>query len=289
MRHRLPPLNTLRLFEAAARLGSFKAAARELSLTPSAVSHGIQTLEDWLGIQLFIRSRRGIELSDAGARYALTVRESLSLLHRGTEQLLGAPRDQRLAVSSAPMMAARWLLPRLADFRARHPDVTVLVDTLQEQVSLQHGAADVAIRMGHGPWPGLAADRLFTERLLPVCAPELVEQVRASPESATCIHVRTASEDWNRWCERTGRPVPDPGRGLGFDTLQLAYAAAVNGLGLAVGRRPLVDVELNDGTLVAPWPEEVETDSGYWLVTLEHRSREPLIAAFRRWALAMVQ
>ncbi len=287
MPRRLPPLNTLRLFEASARLGSFKAAAEELSLTPSAVSHGIRSLEDWLGIPLFVRSRRGLTLSEAGTRYANTVRESLALLTEGTERLLDASRDRRLAVSVAPMMATRWLLPRLADFRALHPDVTVLIDTLQEQVSLENRAADMAIRMGHGRWAGLAAYPIFRERLVPVCAPSIVDQVRHNPQAMTCIQLRTASEDWNRWCEATGRPPPDSKRGFGVDTMLLAFDAAASGLGVAMGRRPLIDPELARGTLTMPWPDEVETASGYWLVALEQRLQEPVIAAFRQWIGAM--
>lgn len=288
MPRRLPPLNTLRLFEASARLGRLKAAAEELSLTPSAVSHGVRTLEAWLGLKLFVRSKQGLKLSDAGERYAATVRESLALLREGTEQLLGSRQEQRLAVSVAPFMATRWLLPLVARFRQDHPDITVLIDTLQHQVSLDTREADMAVRMGRGTWPGLACSLLFRERLVPVCAPELVDAVRAAPDHATYVHLRTVSEEWRTWCETTGRPYPPANRTFEVDTLQLAYDVAASGFGVAMGRRPLIDAALDNGTLVAPWPEVVDIETGYWLVAPARRVDEPVIGRFRELVMKEV-
>ncbi|MGR2737830.1 LysR substrate-binding domain-containing protein [Billgrantia sp. Q4P2] len=289
MPRRLPPLNTLRLFESAARLGQLKAAAEELSLTPSAVSHGIRSLEQWLGIALFQRTRQGLRLTAEGQRYAAIVRESLTLLGEGTERLLGIPQPRRLAISVPPFFAVRWLLPRLGEFRALHPEVSVLIDTSQQHVSLETGEADMAIRMGKGEeWSGLACDLLFRERLVPVCAPSLLDQVRADPHDLCPIQMRSVKEDWPRWCEATGHPRPSPAKAFIVDTLQLAYEAAASGFGVAMGRRPLVDAELERGRLVLPWQETVAIDTGYWLVVPQRRREEPMIALFRDWLTRQV-
>ncbi|MGQ4880481.1 LysR substrate-binding domain-containing protein [Billgrantia sp. LNSP4103-1] len=288
MPRRLPPLNTLRLFEAAARLGQLKAAAEELSLTPSAVSHGIRSLERWLGIDLFARTPHGLRLTTEGERYATTVRESLMLLGEGTERLLNVQAPRRLAISVTPFFAVRWLLPRLGDFRVRYPDITVLLDTSQQHVALETGETDMAIRMGRGAWHTLACDLLFRERLVPVCAPSLVDRVRADAASVCHIHMRTVHEEWQRWCVTTGRPQPSPDRALFVDTLQLAYEAAANGFGIAMGRRPLVDAELERGLLVMPWQDTVDIETGYWLVTPPRRRSEPMVALFRGWLLEQV-
>lgn len=288
MPRRLPPLNTLRLFEAAARLGQLKAAAEELALTPSAVSHGIRALEHWLGIALFQRTPQGLRLTAEGERYAATVRESLSLLAEGTETLLGVNEPRHLAISAPPFFAVRWLLPRLGDFRTLHPDVTVLLDTSQQQVSLEAGEMDMAIRMGRGDWSALACDLLFHERLVPVCAPSLVDRVRADPSSVCHIHMRTVHEEWQRWCDATGRPLPVSDKAFFVDTLQLAYEAAANGFGIAMGRRPLVDTELEHGLLVQPWRDTVEIETGYWLAIPPRRRSEPMIELFRDWLLQQI-
>lgn len=288
MPRRLPPLNTLRLFEAAARLGQLKAAAEELSLTPSAVSHGIRALERWLGIALFQRSPQGLRLTVEGVRYAAIVRESLTLLGDGTERLLGVQTPRRLAISVTPFFAVRWLLPRLGGFRALHPDISVVLDTSQQQVSLETGEMDMAIRMGRGDWPALACDLLFRERLVPICAPSLVDQVRADPASVCHIHMRTVQEEWQRWCDATGHPPPTPDRAFFVDTLQLAYEAAANGFGVAMGRRPLVDSELDRGQLVQPWRDTVDIETGYWLALPPRRMNEPMIALFREWLLQQI-
>src|SRR5579885_1397960 len=146
MRRRLPPLNSLRLFEAAARLLSFKNAAEELLLTPSAVSHGIQTLEDWLGVPLFVRTARGLVLSDSGRDYYPIVTQALDLLSQGSGRIMSRNGQGVLAVSAAPTFAARWLLPRLQRFRELHPEIRVIIDTSQERTELSEAGADLAIR-----------------------------------------------------------------------------------------------------------------------------------------------
>jgi DNA-binding transcriptional LysR family regulator len=179
MHRRLPPLNSLRLFEASARFLSFKNAAEELLLTPSAVSHGIRSLEQWLGARLFIRTPRGLELTDAGARYYPVVKSALGMLANGTEQVsVRHDVQRRLAISAAPTFASRVLIPSLARFREQHPGVAVAIDTAHEHAELGDTGVNLAIRMGRGAWDGLVAERLLGETLVPVCAPERYRQFK---------------------------------------------------------------------------------------------------------------
>lgn len=284
MRYRLPPLNSLRLFEAAARLLSFKAAANELLLTPSAVSHGIQSLEDWLGTTLFERTSRGLVLTPTGQAYFPVVRDALAALASASERASARRGNRRLAISTAPTFAARWLLPRLPRFRERHPDIDVMIDTAQERIDLSGTAADLAIRMGRGDWDGLTADRLFPEELVPVCAPALAARLRKAGtiDDVMLIHVTTVSEDWAYWAQAAGRAIPAAARGLRFDTIQMAFDAACQGLGVAIGRRPLVNPDIEAGRLEEIWPPAVTSTVGYWLVCAPARADESAIAAFRQ-------
>jgi DNA-binding transcriptional LysR family regulator len=286
MRHRLPPLNSLRLFEASARLLSFKNAAEELLLTPSAVSHGIQSLEEWLGTPLFLRTTKGIVLSEAGNAYIPVVRQALELLANGSASISNKQGLGQLAVSMAPTFAARWLLPRLHRFRERHPDIRVVIDTSHERTELSDVGADLAVRMGRGNWHGFVADKLLSEVMTPVCAPAIYERVRhlKDIQQAPLIHVSTVSEDWSAWAAGCGRPAPDRGKGLQFDTIQMAFEAASQGLGVAIGRKPLVNPELESGSLVEVW-DSVDSNTAYWLVGAESRADDPRIVAFRSWII----
>jgi LysR family transcriptional regulator, glycine cleavage system transcriptional activator len=285
MRRRLPPLNSLRLFEASARFLSFKNAAEELLLTPSAVSHGIRSLEQWLGARLFIRTARGLALTDAGARYYPVVQAALGMLVNGTEQLSARQDGKcRLAISAAPTFASRVLVPSLARFRQQRPELDVVIDTAHEHAELGDGGVDLAIRMGRGSWDGLEAHRLLGETLVPVCAPEHYRLFKdLDIEDVPLIHVTSVSEDWAHWCAATGRRAPDQARGLRFDTIYMAFEAAARGLGVAIGRRPLVDAELSSGALVALWEHEVKCATAYWLVARQNHAAETAVSAFRRW------
>lgn len=289
MRHRLPPLNSLRLFEASARLLSFKNAAEELLLTPSAVSHGIHSLEDWLGTPLFLRTTKGIVLSEAGNAYIPIVRQALELLSSGSASISSNQGLGQISISMAPTFAAKWMLPRLHRFRERHPDIRVAIDTSHERTELSDVGVDLAIRMGRGDWHGFIADKLLSEEMVPVCAPGIYERVRKLKDiqQSPLIHVTTVSEDWAAWAAGCGRPVPDAANGLRFDTIQMAFEAASQGLGVAIGRKPLVNSELKAGTLVEVW-ESVCSKTSYWLIGAETRSDDPRIVAFRSWILEEV-
>lgn len=292
MAYRLPPLNTLRLFEAAGRHQSFKAAAEELHLTPSAVSHGIQTLEEWLGVELFLRGNRSLSLTPAGQAYLPRVRDALQSLALATESVPGRAPSGRLSVSVAPTFALRWLMPRLPAFQERHPAITVALDTAHRVVEFPRDGIDAGIRLGRGDWPGLAALKLMEEDLVPVAAPALAARIACPADLATVplLHVADVSEDWTAWAEAAGLPPSALGdglkRGLRLDAIHMAVDAAVRGLGVIIGRRPTVDPELASGQLVEVMGPRLRAKSAYWLVTARDSLRRPEVAAFRAWMRA---
>lgn len=288
MAYRLPPLNTLRLFEAAGRHLSFKQAADELGLTPSAVSHAIHTLEDWLGVALFARGHRSLSLTPAGAAYLTQVRTALEVLARATEAVPGRRATGRLSVSVAPTFGLCWLIPNLPRFQARHPEIEVTVDTAQRQVEFPRDGIDVALRRGDGDWPDLYATRLVTEDLVPVCAPAMAAGIRSPADLAgrPLLHVVSTSEDWAAWAGLAGVEGLDLERGSRFDTIHMAQAAAAQGLGVAIGRLPLVAGDLAAGRLVTVLGPPVQSRVSYWLVAGRESLARPEVAAFRAWIKA---
>jgi DNA-binding transcriptional LysR family regulator len=276
-------LNTLRLFEAAGRQLNFKGAAQELGVTTSAVSHGIQALEDWLGSALFHRNGRSVTLTSAGQAYLPAVTETLTLLASAADQASHSAGN-RLHISAAPIFASRILVPRLPRFSKQHPHIAVSVDTSHKVVEFPRDGADLGIRRGHGRWPGLSAELLLTEILVPVCSPLLLERLRGAPlNEAPLIHLRGASEDWQAWADACGEGEIHGRKGIEFDTAEMAIHAAVEGLGIAIGRRPFVEPELASGALVPFRKQEVLAEAGIWLVAPPETLRRPDVQAFRDW------
>ncbi len=288
MGYRLPPLNTLRLFEAAGRHLSFKMAAEELHVTPSAVSHGIQTLEGWLGVPLFRRGNRSLALTEAGEAYLPRVRDALQALALATESVPGRAPSGRLSVSVAPTFALRWLIPRLPAFRERHPAITVDLDTAHRMVEFPRDGIDIGIRISRGPWTGLAAVTLLEEDLVPVAAPSLAARIRepADLARAALLHVADITDDWPAWAEAAGLPPEALGGGLRFDAIHMAMDAAVRGLGVAIGRRPTIDPELEAGRLVEVLGPRVPARTAWWMVAARDSLARPEVAAFRAWMRA---
>ncbi|HEY4351599.1 MAG TPA: LysR substrate-binding domain-containing protein [Paraburkholderia sp.] len=309
---RLPPLSSLRFFEAAARHQSFKLAAAELNVTPSAVSHGIVGLEEALGVELFVREPRGLSLTREGTLYLPYIAEAFALIAIGTQRLPDRRANRTIAVSCAPTLAMRWFVPRLARFRESWPNVNVTVDTSRRLVGFPADGFDFALRLSRGPIAGATCDRLFGERLVPVCSPAyletLIDRARKNTAAvpdlrrATLIHVDTASADWQTWLDGAGADAGansaansgaeaecadiDASGGLRFDTVQLALEAAASGLGVAIGRLPLADADLAARTLVAASDRIVTAEPAYWLVSAHATDERPEMLAFRRWLLA---
>lgn len=288
---RLPPLAALRLFEAAGRRQSFKLAAEELHLTPSAVSHGIVALERWLGVTLFERRTNGVILTKEGADYLTFVSEALAMIAVGTRRLPNARGVRRVTVSLPPTFAARWLLPRLSSFRALHPEISITFDTSHRQVGFPVDNVDLAVRMARAPWPDLISVCLFVERLIPVCSPEFLDRHRQGGRldlaTVPLLHLASVTEDWAAWIDAAGVSEIDLSACLSFDTAHMAVDAAVAGLGVAIGRRPLIDPELSAGQLIEAATPEVQSTTGYWLVHAPEVNSRPEVRAFSDWLVGV--
>ncbi|MGP0090883.1 MAG: transcriptional regulator GcvA [Xanthobacteraceae bacterium] len=291
MAFRLPPMSSLRVFEAAARHNSFRKAAEELNLTAGAVSHAVQTLENWLGVELFYRESRGLRLTGDGETYAPLVNQVLSLLAKATEQLPGRKATGTLSISSAPTFASKILLPRLEKFLSQFPDVRVKIDTSHRLVDLTLDGFDVAIRFTSTEKPEPNWTLLALETLIPVCSPGLKEQLGVSSDAdllsrASLIHLTSVSADWSHWVRATGVQVPSIESGLWIDTMQMAFDAAALGLGVVLGRRPLVNEEIDSGRLIPLRDQTIPSGSGYWLVTPQADVQKPEVKWFRNWLVS---
>lgn len=288
MAYRLPPLNTLRLFEAAGRHLSFKLAAEELGVTPSAVSHGIQTLEEWLGAQLFARNNRTLTLTAAGMTFLPRVRDALQQLAAAAEAVPGRRPTGRLTVSVAPTFGVRWLVPKLPAFKALHPDIDVSVDTSQRAVEFPRDGVDVAIRLGRGDWEELYALRLTAERLVPVCSPAMAAGIHLPDDlkGKPLLHVTNIAEDWADWAARAGVAGIETEGCIRMDSFQMAMEAAAQGLGVAIGRLPLIKSDIDSGRLVPVLGPPRPCETAHWLVAGRDSLVRPEVVAFRNWIRA---
>jgi LysR family transcriptional regulator, glycine cleavage system transcriptional activator len=290
MSRRLPPLNALRAFEAAARHLSFTRAADELHVTQTAISHQIKALEERLAVRLFRRLPRGLLLTEEAQRYLPPIRDAFDQIAAATEQLGAGGSSGRLTVSVLPSFAAKWLVPRLGRFRATHPDLDLRISASSQLVDFARDDVDIAIRMGRGRYPGLRVDRLFGESMLPVCAPKLLSGAHPlrRPEDLR-EHVLLHDDDhtgWQLWLELSGVEGVDPTRGPIFTDSAMVVQAAAEGQGVALARRVLAAGDLAAGRLVQPFEVSLPHDLAYYLVSPEATAEQPRIRAFRAWLLA---
>jgi LysR family glycine cleavage system transcriptional activator len=284
---KLPPLNALRAFEAAARHLSFKRAAAELHVTQAAVSHQVRALEAQLGLALFVRLHRALQLTPAGARYLPALSDAFDRLDEATLALRARPRTPRLVLSVVPSFGANWLVPRLGSFRARHPAIDLVVLSSSELVDFARDPVDVGIRFGPGRWPGVRADLLLAEEYLPVASPKLVRGRRAlrRPEDLrrhTLLHDET-HDAWRAWLASAGVTSVDAERGVVFSDSSQLVAAAAAGQGVALARKLLAAPYLRARTLVRAFQGSIPAEFAYYVVCAESRAAEPAIRAFRDW------
>jgi LysR family glycine cleavage system transcriptional activator len=297
-RRRLPPLNALRAFEAAARHLNFSRAADELSVTPGAVSQQIQNLEDYVGAALFKRTPKGLLLTDAAQTALPALREAFDRLAEAASLLTAAVDGRRLTLTAPPSFAAKWLVPRLGAFEQAHPQVDVWLSAAIELVDLSAGEVDVAIRYGAGRYSGLEVHRLFSETVIPVAAPEhLLAYPLATPaDLANHILLHDGSPDlddscpdWSMWLAARGLKNIDGMRGPRFNQSSLVIEAAVNGRGVALAKRTLAQADLEAGRLVAPLQIATAVDFAYYLVHPKAKGRLPQVKAFVSWIQAQAQ
>ncbi|MHA1529858.1 MAG: transcriptional regulator GcvA [Alphaproteobacteria bacterium] len=300
MTRRLPPLNSLRAFEAAARHLSLKKAAEELHVTPAAVSHQVKTLEEYCGVQLFHRLTRALGLTEAGQAALPMLREGFDKLAEAAGAMTTWERADILTVSVAPSFGAKWLIPRLDRFRAAHPEFDIRIDASYTLVDFAADGVDVALRFGRGVYRNLRSDCLMAEVSLPVCSPRLLQRdpPLRRPEDLrhhTLLHVQWRTEDdaapsWRMWLRAAGIAGVDAERGPRFSIEGMALEAAIAGQGVALASAALVEGDLEAGRLVRPFPTSASqpTAFSYYLVYPEVKADDPKVMAFRGWVLAEV-
>jgi LysR family glycine cleavage system transcriptional activator len=293
MAARLPSLNGLRAFEAAARHLSFTRAAAELNVTQTAISHQIKRLEDELGIRLFVRNNRSLELTPQARDYLPLVRAAFDDLRLATERLVRKDNGKVLTVSTLASLAAKWLLPRLSAFQEAHPGIDVRITTSTSLVDFRKDDVDAGIRYGRGHWPGVRADWLMADELFPVCSPSLLKggkPLRCPEDLAqhTLLHTSASyDDDWRLWLTAAGLPVAISKQGgPSFDLIFMTIQAAIDGFGVALGRTSYVQDDIAKGRLVVPFKIALPVDAGFYLVSPEGRTDPPKLRAFRQWLKA---
>jgi LysR family transcriptional regulator, glycine cleavage system transcriptional activator len=286
---RLPPLNALRAFEAAARHTSFSRAAEELCVTAGAVSQQIVKLESHLGTKLFVRRHAQVSLTPAGEVYLQEVREAFQRIAQATHATRNAGLDERLLrLKVPPTCAARWLVPRLAHFHADHPDISIQLATSHDAVDFARDEVDAAVHYGRAVEEGLEGVCLLPEELVPVCRQDLLDQkpVRVARDlvAHVLLHSIRRPNDWVRWFDAAGFPGAELGRLLTFENSTLTYQGAVDGLGVAIAQAAFVQDEIERGRLVAPFPLRVPGEASYQLVYPAAKAGMRKVRLFRDWA-----
>ena len=288
-----PPLIAARSFEAAARHKSFLKAADELNVTPTAISHQVKRLEDYLGQALFVRLNRAVELSAAGAALAA----KLAPLFAGLDAALDPARQRArstIVISAMPSLSAKWLAQRLPDFEARHPQWQVRLNVEDRLVDFQSGEVDVALRYGPGKYAGLHARRWMNADVFPVCSPALLKRIALAtpPDLArhTLIHTDVASQrggppGWADWLRAAGLDQIDATRGPQFNNIYMALEATLAGHGVALAPAPLVELDLLAGRLVRPLPMELDNPYSFWIVCPRQNLQDDRIKALTAWLL----
>lgn len=296
MAARLPPLNALKTFEAAGRLMSFARAAEELNVTPGAISRQIRTLEDILGFQLFDRNHREVQLTPEGQVYAISLGDSFRQMERATRRLMESRRHQALHVHCAITFTLRWLVPRLVDFHARHPRQEIRLTTAlpdddelasSSHVNLQIRTDAIMASLA----PRLVGHRLVDIDLLPVCSPALLasgalDGRKSEMQHYTCLHSSARRHDWGTWLAAAGISDIDADSGIVFESNSLAYQAAIEGIGIAMGMNALVQQDLDAGRLVVPYNFIKGTDTGFYIVHAANAANVETVRNFSSWIVS---
>ena len=277
-------------FEAAARNGSFKSAAVELCVTAAAVAYRIKTLEAYFGGPLFVRHSRGVKLNQDGQEYLQAIQPILTELHGVSERHRRRPKAKRLAIVSVEALAEKWLLPKLAGFKAIHPDIAIELETDHREVDLVRRGVDIWLPYANEVRAPLQAETLLEERLVPVCSPVLLE-ARGRPGKPAdllawpLLYDIEWAADWSCWFEHQGRPPPDLSRASGFRLYSMLVQAAAGGMGVAMGRASMIAQELEQGTLVPLFEQWADAPARYLLVTTPSSRRKPVVQEFSEWVL----
>jgi LysR family glycine cleavage system transcriptional activator len=290
MSKRLPPLNALRVFDAAARHLSFTKAAEELFVTQAAVSHQIKSLEDFLGLKLFRRRNRSLLLTEEGQSYYLDIKEIFTSINEATRKLQARSAKGALTVSLPPSFAIQWLVPRLSGFNSAYPGIDVRIQAVDREEDKLADDVDVAIFYGRGNWPGVRTERLYAEYLLPVCSPSLLagDHALKVPDDLayhTLLH-DTSRRDWLAYTRQLGLQHINVQQGPIFSHSAMVVQAAVHGQGVALVNNVMAQTEIEAGRLVCPFNDVLVSKNAFYLVCHDSQAELGKIAAFRQWILA---
>ncbi len=286
--YRRPSLKAVSTFEAAARHESFKGAADELSLTPSAISHQVRQLEQQLGVKLFHRLTGGLSITDAGAAYLKMLSPAFSEIDEATRQIMQLEYSDQLTIRSAPSFAKKWLLDHLPGFLEQYPDIDVKIIATSEIFDFRKKSIDVAIYYSQSNWPEHVVQPLLSERVLPMCSPDFKQQTEAlrTPEDLAKLHLIHTERNlvsWKMWLTERGVAVGEGLRGICLDPSELAIEAAVRGVGIVLESDLLAAQELADGSLVPALEDSESEIVSYYLAYPEDHRDIPKVAAFADW------
>ncbi|MET0401252.1 MAG: transcriptional regulator GcvA [Cystobacter sp.] len=284
---RLPPLSALLAFEAAARHGSFKRAAQELAVTPTAISHQIRSLEEQTGLTLFERQVRKVVLTEAGARLYPVLREGFDSFEAAFAEVLRSKQRERVSISATNAFTAKWLVPRVAGFHRLHPEIDLQLHASDVVIDLAEQKIDIAIRYGRGPYPGMTVEPMFSDQFAPVVSPALGVRTPADLQKVPRIHfewkrAHPANPTWDVWFEQAHLPRTSTLGQLRFSDESHAIHAAVAGQGIALVSLVLVETELASGQLVQPFGPTL-TGYAHHLVTPGETAPSPSVLAAVRW------
>jgi LysR family glycine cleavage system transcriptional activator len=289
MQRRLPPLTSLRAFEAAGRHLSFTKAAEELTVTQAAISHQVKALEEHLNTALFLRLPRQLELTKAGKILLPVVRDAFNRIGESVAELNKDVASAALTVKLAPSFAAKWLLPRLDDFRRKHPQIELSLTHSNEAADFKRQSVDIAITYGKGDWRGVVSDRVLDIDFFPVCSPQFMhgEYPLTTPKNLaryTLLH-DTDHAAWSDWLALAGIENVDPQRGTVVDDTNVLMQAAIDGLGVALGSAHFVADRLASGRLVRPFDTTLRNDYAYYVVCPKKHLKRPEVSDFKTWLM----
>ena len=295
MNERLPSLNALRAFDAAARHMSFQAAAKELHVTPAALSYQIRQLEEGLDLKLFTRLNRAVELTQEGELIRPYIREGFAQFSEAVQKLNQKRTSNVLNISAGPALTSKILAPRLYDFILKFPEIDARISATLSLVDLQHQEFDIAIRFGKGDYPGCTSVKLFDEYVMPLCRPKFLEGPNAIKEpkdlaNCTLIYDDTHKDNpeianWNTWLTAAGEKDLESQSSLHFNSADHALDAAAAGAGIVLGRELLAKGDIQAKRLVAPFDLKLKADFSFYAVFLENRADEPNIKRFCDWLI----
>ena len=291
----LPPLNSLRAFEAVGRHLSFSKAANELNVTPGAISQQIRGLEEFLEIKLFKRRNRSIVLTDSGQVFLPLLSDGFSRIAEAVDSVRRSQGEEPLTITAAPSFTSKWLIPRLCKFQALHPEIDVRIDASSRLVDFVREDIDVGIRFGTGEIEGLDSNYLFSFDLIPVCSPDLKHEGKAVHDLSdirhhTLLHSQDTDfdpsfPDWAMWLATAGVDDVDASRGIFFSQGEMVIEAAIEGQGIALGASVMVAGALESGRLVQPFETRLPVRLSFHLITTRQKTRSSKIGAFRQWIL----